>query len=556
MTPLIIGSTSFLNPGHKAWLTLKNAFDVSFGKYGDLASIASEDLSGCSLGFIAHLNDLLTYKEWVSETMAEAKLQPLLSLLDRRCRQSNQPTIFCISSANAEHIVRSAKKISPAKNIQFWLLRQLEFIALKYASFYFIDLDDCFSHVGFDNAFDSRNWYFAHARNSSKGLHEIVNAIHKVLFRHHNPPSKVFILDCDNTLWGGVIGEDGLHGILLGTDGIGKAFLDFQKEIKKLVKEGVILILASKNNEADVWEVFDKHQSMILRRNDIVAHKINWREKSANILELEQELDLGVNSFVFWDDNPIEREKVRLMVPSVETVEVPDNVLEWPKLIKSLDAFCKFSITDEDQKKTEQYRLRAKFVSESKNITDGISFLKSIKLKAYLTNLNESNIGRAVQLCQKTNQFNLRTIRHTDDKLKEFIKRDPRLCSLASLEDIYGDHGIVGLFCLTEANKQTLFIDTFLLSCRVLGRYYEIWMLSEILKIARSNNYQHVLAEFRPSHKNDVAKEFLEQNGFKQLTNEIKTFLDNQPFNNKPNGIFYSRATENFKFLIGDLYEH
>ena len=373
--------------------------------------------------------------------------------------------------------------------------------------------------------------------------------------RYERAPSKVLVLDCDNTIWGGVIGEDGISGIVLGQDGLGQAFVDFQLAAKNLAEEGVILALASKNNENDVWDVIEKHTSMILKRKDIISYKINWNEKSDNLQQISQELDLSLNSFVFWDDNPIEREKVRNILPEVNTVEVSKNVFDWPRQLANLDCFAKFDLTEDDKRKTEQYRSRACFKRDRVNVVDEASYLKSIKLRPQALRIGSSNIIRASQLCAKTNQFNLRTIRHSVNDINVLISSNKDLCFLVSLEDLYGDHGIVGLTCLSEINSSIVFLDTLLMSCRVIGRHLEAWMLNEALKRANICGYKYLIGEFLETKKNVICKDFLISHGFKPLSQtDHSNSLIWKNFT-KTENLYLCPTTETAVPFV-DVYEH
>ena len=207
----------------------------------------------------------------------------------------------------------------------------------KFTNFYSINLDEIFSNYGFLQIFDDRNWYVARCRFSELGLQKIINSLSEVITKIKQPLKKVLVLDCDNTLWGGVIGEDGIENLKLGTDGIGKIFSDFQKTILNLKKQGILLVLASKNNESDVLDVFKNHKSMILNIKDITAYKINWKSKSLNIREMANELGLGLDSFVFWDDNPIERAKMMKEIPEVTTINADENIHDWPSKLEKLN---------------------------------------------------------------------------------------------------------------------------------------------------------------------------------------------------------------------------
>lgn len=363
----------------------------------------------------------------------------------------------------------------------------------------------------------------ANCRLSSRGIEILSECLNKIIKKIYLPSKKVLVLDCDNTLWGGIIGEDGIKSILIGQDGIGKAFLDFQKNIKRLLDKGVILCIASKNNHADVLNVFKKHQEMQLKEKDIISFKVNWREKHLNLLEISKDLDIGLDSMVFWDDNPLERQKMRLALPDVFTVEPEQDVIYWPDQLNKLELFSNFKITDEDKKKQYQYKIRSKFVEGKNNARNEITYLKKIKLKVKKINLLKGNISRASQMTQKTNQFNLSTKRYSILDIQKIDNNKNNRISLFQISDIYGDHGIVGMFILKEKNKNTIFIDTFLLSCRVLGRYLETWMLYSIKKKYGKN--VDIYAEYISTEKNILAKEFLENHNFKLVKKNKKTSL-------------------------------
>ena len=336
------------------------------------------------------------------------------------------------------------------------------------------------------------------------------------------------VLDCDNTLWGGVIGEDGIENLKLGTDGVGKIFSDFQKMILKIKKQGILLVLASKNNEVDVMDVFKNHKSMILKIKDITAYKINWKSKTINIKELANELGLGLDSFVFWDDNPIERAKMIKEIPEVATIEVGEDIHEWPSKLEALNFFVNLKPSKEDENKTLQYKKRFEFISEKKISKNEKDYLKSIKLNPKIIKIDKSNISRASQLTLKTNQFNLRTVRYGLSEMKKIISDKNNFSFLISLQDLYGDHGNIGLVILKRINSKTFFLDTFILSCRILGRHLETWIIKKIFDLLKKKQIFSIVAEYIPTKKNIVSKDFLENHGFKKiLKNEIKELNKN-----------------------------
>ena len=235
---------------------------------------------------------------------------------------------------------------------------------------------------------------------------------------------------------------------------------------------------------------------------------------------MSKELDLGIDSFVFWDDNPIERSKVNTVLPEVLTVEAPQHVIEWPSLIRNLNCFSKFEITSEDLNKSIQYKSRAAFVSDINHVNDINSYLKSINLQPSKISICDANIARAEQMCKKTNQFNLRTKRYSASELQAQNSDTNIDMFLVGLKDDYGDHGIVGLVGLKFATKDICLIDTFLMSCRVLGRHLEAWMLNEIVISVRQRGSKKLFVDFIESARNVIAKDFLVNYGFKLIEDD------------------------------------
>ena len=514
MTSIVIAGSSNLLPGAKPWAVLDANHEVSFAEYGDWSGALLNTATNSALVLVLFLNDLF---ENADDLNIEARLEPFFSVLNQRLKRAGAPTLVAVSSGSRVHPIRAAKGREASSRLLEAFYAQLEHAAQHFSELLLIDLDAAFSVVGTRSVFDLRNWYAARCRLSNTGLGVIADQIERILARTKEPAAKVLILDCDNTLWGGVVGEDGVAGLILGQDGLGQAFVDFQKAVKQLAREGVVLVLASKNNESDVWAVFDEHPGMILSRDDIVAWKINWIDKSANMKALAQELDLGLSSFVFWDDNPVERDKAKNFVPEVLTIDAPDNVLSWPQLLTDLDCFAKFAVTDEDRKKTQQYKSRAAFVRDVGDVEDEIDYLKTINLQAEALALSPATLDRAVQLCTKTNQFNLRTVRHNAADLQSFADIDPDFVFLGRLSDIYGDHGIVGLVALKPVDQETIFVDSFMMSCRVLGRHFEAFMISEACRRAEKHGFSSLVGEFIPSERNIVAQSVYETLGFQPL---------------------------------------
>lgn len=337
---------------------------------------------------------------------------------------------------------------------------------------------------------------------------------------------KCLVLDCDNTLWGGVIGEDGLTGIDLGKSTKGKVFSDFQGFVKLLSESGIIITLCSKNNERDVWEVFEKHPEMILTRNMISAFEINWNNKAENILSIQKKLNIGLDAFVFVDDSPFERNLVQELLPEVSVVAFPLDVWSiYGELRTRLaDLFALKSLTNEDRVKTTQYRQRAErleYMSSFENLND---YIGSLGIRMKISPVDDFSISRASQMTQKTNQFNLTTKRYSESDLVVLKNSGFEMFTL-SVEDRFGDSGITGLIILRttkDAKNTTIEVDSFLLSCRILGRGIENEFLKSILNSYFDRGIHVVRASFIESHKNQLVSTFFDNFGFALVSQEEK----------------------------------
>ena len=321
---------------------------------------------------------------------------------------------------------------------------------------------------------------------------------------------KCLVLDLDNTVWGGVLGEEGISGIRIGGDYPGRAFLFFQKSLVKLSKEGVILAVCSKNNEQDVLDAWEKNPFMVLKKEHFAATRINWNDKVTNLRELADELNIGLDSMVFVDDSPAERELIRQMLPMVSVPDFPAQPYGLPVFFRQLveDYFKMYTITAEDKKKTEQYRANAARVRARSSFGDYNDFLESLDIRITVAGANAFNIPRIAQLTQKTNQFNLTTKRYTDADIRDFLSKGWKIWCMA-VSDRFGDNGITGTV-LVDGDR----IDTFLMSCRILGRGIEEAFLKQVLALLKAQGLRRVRARFVPTAKNALVKDFYDKCGF------------------------------------------
>ena len=329
---------------------------------------------------------------------------------------------------------------------------------------------------------------------------------------------KCLVLDLDNTIWGGILGEDGMEGIQISGDYPGKAFHYFQEVLLELEQNGVILTICSKNNESDVLEVFEKNPFIVLRKEHFSTWRINWNDKATNIREIAGELNIGLDSFVFVDDNPSERELIRQALPMVAVPDFPEQPYNLPSFCKSLveNYFRVYAITNEDKEKTAQYKANAQRSLSQKSFTDMESFIESLKIRIDIEQANQFNIPRIAQMTQKTNQFNLTTKRYTEADILSHLNDGWKVYCM-SVSDRFGDNGITG--CILINHNE---IDSLLLSCRILGKGIEYAFLNKVMALLKEEGVKTLTARFIPSPKNSQVKDFYESCGF-TLLNETDT---------------------------------
>jgi FkbH-like protein len=376
-----------------------------------------------------------------------------------------------------------------------------------------VDCERLSSLYGKQRWFDDRYWHLSRQAMSLDALPMVARHTAAVLAADLGLSRKCLVLDLDNTLWGGVIGEDGLDGIRLGAGPDGEAFVAFQHYIRRLKDRGVILAVCSKNNEPDAREPFEKHPDMVLKLEDVAMFVANWKPKSENIAHIAATLNIGLESLVFADDNPAEREVIRQMLPEVEVITLPADPSGYVRALDQSLLFEPASFTEEDAKKTEQYRARAEIVrleGESDSLED---FYESLQMKAIIAPFDALHLPRIVQLIGKTNQFNLTTRRHSMPQVQAFMNDADCVHLYLKLRDRFTDHGLVGLV-IARKSGDVLDIDTLLMSCRVIGRTAEHAMLARLCEEARRRGCTAIRGTFIPSAKNAMVKSLFADLGF------------------------------------------
>lgn len=329
---------------------------------------------------------------------------------------------------------------------------------------------------------------------------------------------KCLVLDLDNTLWGGILGEDGIGGIKIGGDYPGNSFRMFQELILELKKTGVILTVCSKNNESDVLDAWKNNKEILITGEDLAAYRINWNNKADNIFQISKELNIGLDSMVFIDDNPVERELVKQSLPELEVPEFPKNPYDLTnfavKLIK--DFFSTYILTNEDLEKTDQYKQNKNRVDLANRFSNNGDFLKSLGITISLIDVNEVTLQRFSQMCNKTNQFNFTTKRYSEQDIQALHSQGALIQGL-SVKDKFGDNGITGLIIAKIIAPNEAIIDTFLLSCRVLGKGVEFFYFSEVLKKLKERGVERIQSIYISTAKNSQVKSFYSEIGFELI---------------------------------------
>lgn len=451
---------------------------------------------------------------WRSETAQTTVLQ-LLDLLAKKSRAT-----VAVHTIPAPLVPELGLVLDPFGNDLTSQVGQMndaltDFVRRHAPRFFLVDWDRLLRRLGEEAALDRRGYYLWKSPYKRRFLEAWARQLSHAALALKGRTKKCLVLDCDNTLWGGIIGEDGLEGIQLdGNHYPGKAFLDFQISVLHLAERGVLIALCSKNNEADVFEVLDRHAWCRLKRSHLSAWRINWQDKAANIADLATELNLGLDAFVFVDDNPVECNLVSQMLPQVTVVQVPKKLHELPPILLDSGLFDTLRLTDEDRQRARLYQSE----SQRKSALDGFGtvddYLASLSTVAVIHRAQAAEIPRIAQLTQKTNQFNLTTRRYSEQEIQALADSpDVDVYSL-SARDRFGSLGLVGVL-IVRHHEAIADIDTFLMSCRALGRKLEEAMIGHCLReISSARGVATWQGRYLPTAKNAQVAEFWPRFGF------------------------------------------
>jgi FkbH-like protein len=370
-------------------------------------------------------------------------------------------------------------------------------------------------------AFNTKLWYLGKIPFANDVFKAAVKDIKAGVRGLSGKGKKLIILDLDETLWGGVVGDVGWQNIVLGGhDPVGEALVDFQTELKALKNRGILLAVVSKNEESIALEAIEKHPEMVLKEEDLAGWKINWRDKAQNIVELVEELSLGLDAAVFIDDNPVERARVGAALPDVFVPDWPKDKLLYRQTLLSLDCFDSGFISSEDRQRTKMYTAERQRSQLKSTVGSLDEWLKTLHTQVIVEPLNDTNVGRVTQLFNKTNQLNLSTRRMTSAELSMWTSGERRRLFVFRVSDKFGDAGLTGILSM-EVQQETLQIVDFILSCRVMGRHIEETMLSIAMGYGRAQGLKQVYARYIPTKKNKPCFDFLLNSGLARGPEDI-----------------------------------
>jgi FkbH-like protein len=494
--------------------------DAECGAYNSLLADLATAGSRAAAADISHVVCLFDTDTLMGDALygagAPEQCKAFLAALEGFCDRHPEKVViahtFCLSSQRwlgfADPIHPSSLRATEAS-----LNTSLVEIAGAHPNLLIFDMELIFRRHGEDALISNALWYAGRIRYTARMFDALADTIRRALAAHGQRSRKVLILDLDNTLWGGIVGELGPSGVALGEDGSGRCYRDFQRALKALQKTGVLLAITSKNNEADVLEALDDNPMMVLRRDDFAVIRANWEPKAENIVKIAEELNLGTDSFVFIDDNPVEREAIRKFLPEVAVPDFPakvENLQTWLLREVAPVYFGKYAITAEDAAKSEQYRANAARQKLAASF-DLDGYLAELDIQCNIHVDPEKQVVRAAQMTQKTNQFNLTTRRYDVTDLARFVESAEYAVLMLDYRDRFGDEGSVGLAIVDLARGR---IDTFLASCRIIGRKVEQRLLDKAVELCRDRGLRKIVGEYIPTRKNQMVASFYEDHGF------------------------------------------
>lgn len=430
-----------------------------------------------------------------------------------------------------------ANKVSDSFSYQ---VRKLNYdlmnLSQEYPNLFICDIASIQNKFGRDFIFDPTIYINTEMIFSIDALPYVASRTLDIISSIEGQFKKCMILDLDNTIWGGIVGDDGWENIEVGHGlGIGKAFTELQEWIKKLKNRGIIICVCSKNDENKAKEPFENNPEMVLKLDDISVFVANWGNKADNIRTIQSILNISFNSMVFLDDSPFERNLIRQNLPEVTVPELPTDPSRYLEFLYTQNLFETASYSNEDKDRTKQYQVEAKRVSFANEFTNEDDFLKSLKMVSAVSGFTFFNTPRVAQLSQRSNQFNLRTVRYTEDQIATIENDSTQKGFAFTLEDKFGDNGLIAVVILQKIDGETLFIDSWFMSCRVLKRGMENFILNTIVNWTKENGYLKIIGEYLPTLKNGMVSEHYTYLGFSKIegTESPQWVLEVNSYHNK-----------------------
>jgi FkbH-like protein len=392
-------------------------------------------------------------------------------------------------------------------------------IAADQSGVYVLDYDALVARQGRARWHDEKKWLTVRMPIAAHQLVHLANEWLRFVYPIVGKSCKALVTDLDNTLWGGVVGEDGIEGIQLGAEYPGAAFQALQRVMLDFYQRGILLAVCSKNNPSDAMEAIEKHPGMLLKPEHFAALRINWRDKAENLREIAAELNIGIDSVAFLDDSPIERERIRGAFPEVTVIELPEDPMDFARVVREMPAFERLTLTDEDRERGRYYAEQRKRVELERSASSLEDFYRSLRQEIEIASVTQGTLSRIAQLTQKTNQFNLTTRRYTEQQIAEMMEHPAWKIYSIRVKDRFGDNGIVGVAISRDIEK-ICEIDTFLLSCRVIGRTVESALIFFMVEQARARQMRQLQGAFCATGKNTMVKDFYPLHGFQKLSGD------------------------------------
>ena len=446
----------------------------------------------------------------------ETKVSEIINLMTKFVKNSKSKLIisnFVIPNYSPYGIYETKTEYGLQEMINDLNIQLANYIK-KEPSVFLYDFNGFVSNFGENNVFNFKQFHFGDIKIALDFIpyfsHELMSYIKPILGINR----KCIVLDLDNTLWGGIVGEEGFNGIKLDSTPPGNAFLEFQQNLLALNKRGIILAINSKNNHDDGFQVIRDHPNMILREENFACLKINWEDKVSNMIEIANELNIGLDSMIFFDDDPVNREYMKKSLPEVLTIDIPNDPSEYSRILHSINDLNVLKITGEDENRSKMYAQERKRTDLKKSSIGINEFLNQLDIKIQIKKADDFTIPRISQLTLKTNQFNLTTKRYQEEDIRDFTKSKDMIVECVHAADKFGDSGITGVWIIKKSSKEEWYLDTFLLSCRIIGREIEKGILGYVIEKAKLEGIKKIKAQYIPTKKNKPCENFLSDCGF------------------------------------------